>query len=257
VSDETERTGQNFSVRPFRAPHHSLSTASLVGGGALPKPGEVSLAHRGVLFLDELSEFKKDALESLRAPLEDKRILISRVHSSIDFPASFMLVAASNPCPCGYLTSRLRSCRCSLAQMEQYRRRLSGPLVDRIDLHIEVSELRWEDLKSSRPEESSRTVRDRISRVRAIQKKRYRGLSFLANGEMDEKGIKRFCSLDSESERILKQALDELGLSARAHGRILKIARTIADMEASETIGASHLQEAVRYRILDRQFIHV
>ncbi len=256
VSDENTAFFQKVWERPFRAPHHSLSTASLVGGGASPKPGEVSLAHRGVLFLDELSEFKKDAMESLRAPLEDKRILISRVSGSIDLPASFMLVAATNPCPCGYLTSRLRSCRCSLAQMENYRRRLSGPLVDRIDLHVEVPELKWEDLSSKQDEETSETVRGRIEEVRKVQRERYRSFPFLTNNEMNEAALKRFCALDSDSEAFLKRALKDLGLSARGHGRILKMARTLADMDASFDIRSPHIQEAVRYRVLDRQFIH-
>jgi magnesium chelatase family protein len=175
----------------------------------------------------------------------------------MEFPASFMLVAATNPCPCGYLSSRVRSCRCSLAQMELYRRRLSGPLIDRIDIHVEVPEITWEDLRNDQEEEDSETLRRRMERTRETQKKRYRFFSFSTNGEMDENAMKFFCKLDPPSEALLKKAMKELGLSARAHGRILKIARTLADMDESETIQEHHLAEAVRYRILDRQFIHV
>jgi len=257
ISDESDKTYHSYFKRPFRSPHHTLSTASLVGGGALPKPGEVSMAHRGVLFLDELSEFRKDALESLRLPLEDKKITISRVNGTLEFPASFMLVSASNPCKCGYLNSKHRSCRCTIAQIEQFRSRLSGPLIDRIDIQIEVPEVSWEDLRSQDEAESSETIRNRINEVRIIQKKRFEDFPFSTNSEMNEKALKLFCQLDLESETFLRNALKELGLSARAHTRILKIARTLADMANSEYIGVTHLEEATSYRLLDRQYIYV
>jgi len=255
--DESNILNGRSITRPFRSPHHSLSTASLVGGGTLPQPGEVSLAHQGVLFLDELSEFKKDALESLRVPLEDKRIVISRVSGTVDYPSSFMLVAASNPCRCGYLTSKQRACRCTQAQIEQFRGRLSGPLLDRIDIHVEAPEVTWSDLRSSEVAEDSAAIKHRVENTRLIQMKRYQDHSFSLNSKLDEAGLKTFCELDRESETYLKNALDDLGLSARAYSRILKIARTIADMEASDSIQHHHLQEATSYRLLDRQFLHV
>jgi magnesium chelatase family protein len=256
ISDEPDKLFFSLKQRPFRSPHHTLSTASLVGGGALPRPGEVTLAHRGVLFLDELSEFKKDTLEALRSPLEDKKILISRVNGVMEYPCSFMLAAASNPCPCGYLSSKVRSCRCSIAQIEQFRRRLSGPLLDRIDIQIHVPEVAWEDLQGQGREEDSAAARGRIEAARGIQRRRYREFSFLTNHEMTEQAVKLFCALEKPSETLLRQAMREYGLSARAHNRILKIARTIADLEGAERIESSHIKEAVGYRMLDRAFIH-
>jgi len=246
-----------FSEPPFRAPHHSLSSASLVGGGATPRPGEVSLAHRGVLFLDELSEFRKDALEALRIPLEDKKILITRVQNTVEYPAAFLLVAATNPCKCGYLTSRMRTCRCTLAHIEQFRTKLSGPLLDRIDIQLDVPEVSWEKLRKDPEEERSATIRDRIEGVREIQAKRYLDYSFSTNTALSEESLSTFCQLDSKGERLLEQAMKEFGFSARAHTRLLKIARTIADMAASTQIQEDHIEEAISYRVLDRQFIQV
>jgi magnesium chelatase family protein len=257
ASNEREKTFGSFFVRPFRAPHHSLSTPSLVGGGTIPKPGEVSLAHQGVLFLDELSEFRKDALEALRIPLEDKKVAISRVSGSVECPSSFMLVAASNPCRCGYFGSKVRSCRCTLAQMEKFRSKLSGPLLDRIDLQMSVPEVSWDDLRERGGGEDSDTIRRRIIKLRGLQRKRFEGCFFSTNAEIDEKALRKFCLLDQENEDFLIRSLQELGLSARARSRVLKIARTIADMAGSETIEKPHLEEAIGYRILDRQYIYV
>ncbi len=247
--------GRSFSVgKPFRAPHHTISDAGLVGGGTRPGPGEASLAHNGVLFLDELPEFKKNVLEVLRQPLEDGDITISRAGASANFPADFMLVAAMNPCPCGYLDDPGGRCSCSGSQIQRYRSRLSGPLMDRIDIQVEVPRVSYTELSGqSGVSESSAAIRERVMAVADIQKRRFEGLDVSCNAGMDTGSVKRVCRLDEESESILERAVESLGLSARAYIRILKIARTIADLENNSHITSGHVAEAIQYRSLDRQ----
>lgn len=241
-----------LSQRPFRAPHHTISNAGLIGGGSNPRPGEVSLAHNGVLFLDELPEFKKSVLEVLRQPMEDREVTISRAVMSITYPAGFMLVAAMNPCPCGYLTDENHPCRCSSSQIQQYRNRMSGPLMDRIDLHVEVPNVTYREMSSRKPAESSMVIRKRVAKARAIQGNRFARLKIHANSQMSSRHIRTYCSIDDASSRILETAMDKLGLSARAYHRILKIARTIADLEVAADIEAGHVLEAIQYRSFDR-----
>ncbi|MBE9547092.1 MAG: YifB family Mg chelatase-like AAA ATPase [Proteobacteria bacterium] len=244
-----------LATRPFRAPHHTISDAGLVGGGHVPKPGEASLAHNGVLFLDELPEFKKNVLEALRQPLEDGYITIARSSMTATYPARFMLVAAMNPCPCGYYTDPRRECRCTPQQIRQYQARISGPLLDRIDIHIEVPSIRYRDLTAKSGGESSGSVRERVNRARGVQKKRFGDTDALSNARMTNKQIKEFCPVDEESGRLIEMAVDRLGLSARAYTRILKVARTIADLEEEENIRSCHISEAIQYRSLDRRMI--
>ena len=240
-----------LATRPFRAPHHTISDAGMVGGGHIPKPGAVSLAHNGVLFLDELPEFKKNVLEALRQPLEDGYVTIARSSVTATYPAGFMLVAAMNPCPCGYYTDPNRECRCSPQQIRQYQARISGPLLDRIDIHIDVPSVRYRDLAAESDGESSLSVRQRIQRARDIQIKRFG----MCNARMSNRQIREFCPLDKDSERLIEMAVDKLGLSARAYTRILKVARTIADLEEEENILSHHISEAIQYRSLDRRII--
>ncbi|HRV44462.1 MAG TPA: YifB family Mg chelatase-like AAA ATPase [Smithellaceae bacterium] len=240
------------AARPFRAPHHTISDAGLVGGGQMPHPGEISLAHLGVLFLDELPEFKRNALEALRQPLEEGAITITRSAVTAAFPAKFMLVAAMNPCPCGYFGDRVRRCRCSPQQIRQYQAKISGPLLDRIDLHVEVPSVRYRALKAKEENESSASVRDRVVRARRCQKERLGGTGVWTNASMTEKQIRSFCPIDEESHQLMEMAVEKLGLSARALDRILKVSRTIADLEGAEKIEAAHVAEAIQYRSLDR-----
>ena len=238
--------------RPFRAPHHTISDAGLIGGGQIPKPGEVSLAHHGVLFLDELPEYKKHVLEVLRQPLEDRKVTISRAVSTLTYPATFMLIVAMNPCPCGYLSDPKHECRCSYPQIHRYRSRVSGPLLDRIDLHVEVPAVAYKDLKGEAEAESSEAIRKRVSAAREIQSNRFSRAKIFCNAQMSSRHIKKFCRVDEDSGRLLESAIDKLGLSARAYNRILKIARTIADLENHGDIAAGHVGEAIQYRNLDR-----
>ena len=238
--------------RPFRAPHHTISDAGLIGGGQIPKPGEVSLAHHGVLFLDELPEYKKHVLEVLRQPLEDRKVTISRAVSTLTYPATFMLIVAMNPCPCGYLSDPKHECRCSYPQIHRYRSRVSGPLLDRIDLHVEVPAVAYKDLKGEAEAESSEAIRKRVSAAREIQSTRFSRAKIFCNAQMSSRHIKKFCRVDEDSGRLLESAIDKLGLSARAYNRILKIARTIADLENHGDIAAGHVGEAIQYRNLDR-----
>lgn len=239
------------ATRPFRAPHHSTSTAGLLGGTANVTPGEISLAHHGVLFLDELPEFHRDVLEALRQPLEEGRVVVSRAAGTMTFPAQFMLVAAMNPCPCGFYGDRQRECRCSPGQITKYRNKISGPLFDRIDLHVEVPAVAYKQLSSDAAGESSATVRDQVRRAREVQYQRAGKL----NAQMTPRELKQHCRLDESSQELLKMAMSELGLSARAHDRILKVSRTIADLEGSASIQAHHVSEAIQYRSLDRQLL--
>ncbi|MBI4598234.1 MAG: YifB family Mg chelatase-like AAA ATPase [Candidatus Omnitrophica bacterium] len=242
-----------IAQRPFRAPHHTTSAVALVGGGATPKPGEVSLAHHGVLFLDELPEFHRDALESLRQPLEDGVISVARAKRSVTFPARFLLVAAMNPCPCGYLTDPRRRCRCPSHKVAQYLAKISGPLLDRIDLHVEVPAVRFETLTHPADGESSQAIKARVVAARRRARKRLRPLGVACNAQLRHRDLANACPLSLQAAALLKSALQELGVSARSYGKLLKIARTIADLAASEEILPEHLAEAIQYRSLDRQ----
>lgn len=237
-----------ITARPFRSPHHTASSAALVGGGSWPRPGEISLAHRGVLFLDEFAEFPRVSLENLRQPLEDGLVTVSRAAGTLQFPAKFILVAAMNPCPCGYATDASRQCVCSPAQIANYQKKISGPLLDRIDLHIEVPRLKFEKLIDERPAEKSTTIRRRIQAARDRQAVRFVGLATVTNAEMAGRQVKDFCAVDEISQELLRSAVNQLHLSARAYHRILKVARTIADLTASEKIEAAHIAEALQYR---------
>ncbi|MFO7818526.1 MAG: YifB family Mg chelatase-like AAA ATPase [Thermodesulfobacteriota bacterium] len=239
--------------RSFRSPHHTISDAGLIGGGHYPRPGEVSLAHRGVLFLDELPEFKKHVLEVMRQPLEDGNVTISRAATSLSYPASFMLVAAMNPCPCGYLGSETHSCTCTPTQIQRYRARLSGPLLDRIDLHVEVPAVPYKDLRDKSEARSSSQIRASITRARNIQNERFSDFPLITNSELSGKWLNKFCDIGEKEHDFLEKAVKSLGLSARAFTRILRISRTIADLDEEESIGISHLSEAINYRSLDRQ----
>jgi len=243
------------AARPFRAPHHTISDAGLVGGGQMPHPGEISLSHLGVLFLDELPEFKRNALEALRQPLEEGAITITRSAVTAAFPARFMLVAAMNPCPCGYFGDRVRRCRCSPQQIRQYQAKISGPLLDRIDLHVEVPSIQYRALSGKQENESSAHVRERVVRARRRQKERFGGAGIPTNASMTEKQIRSFCPIDEESHQLMEMAVDKLGLSARALDRILKVSRTIADLEGAAKIEAAHVAEAIQYRSLDRNIV--
>lgn len=242
-----------LATRPVRSPHHSASTPALVGGGTIPKAGEISLAHHGVLFLDEFPEFSRSTLEALRQPLEDGEITIARAHTTITFPASVLMLAAMNPCPCGYFGDARKPCKCSPLQIDKYLARISGPLVDRIDIHIEVPAVPFSELRSERDGTSSAVMREQVMAATAPQKKRFANDATNANGRMSGKAVRHFCRLDGASESILRQALTELGLSARAHDKILRVSRTIADLAGRENIGADDVLEAVHYRRLDRQ----
>jgi magnesium chelatase family protein len=242
-------------ARPFRAPHHTISDAGLIGGGQSPKPGEVSLSHNGVLFLDELPEFKKNVLEVLRQPIEDGSVTISRASSTVTYPANFMLVAAMNPCPCGFLGDPKRECTCTYLQIQRYRSKISGPLMDRIDIHMEVPSVQFRDLSSSEGGQSSSEILERVEKAREIQNRRFHRMKIHTNADMNSRKIRRFCAVDSESDDLLERAMDKFGLSARAHSRILKIARTIADLEESPDIHSQHVAEAIQYRSLDRRML--
>jgi len=245
--------GSLMRIRPFRSPHHTVSDAGLIGGGMIPRPGEVSLAHNGVLFLDELPEFRKDVLEVLRQPLEDGVVTISRAQLALTFPARFMLVAAMNPCPCGYRGDPKHHCSCAFQTVQRYWSRISGPLLDRIDIHVEVPAVEWRELTGRVEGEPSTTIKERINRARTIQLDRLRKTGIFCNAQMKTSHLKKFCKLDVRSMGVLERAVEVLGLSARAYHRILKIARTIADLEGAADIVSSHISEAIQYRTLDRR----
>ena len=242
-----------MTQRPFRSPHHTVSDVALVGGGSFPQPGEISLAHNGVLFLDELPEFKRTVLEVMRQPLEDRKINISRARFSVDYPASFMLIASMNPCPCGYYNHPEKDCVCSSGVVQKYLNRISGPLLDRIDIHIEVIPVPFEELTRKKTAETSAEIRERIIRGREVQQQRFENSSIHCNAQMDTKMLRTYCDLNSECASILKQAMEKLGLSARAYDRIIKVSRTIADLDGSENIETHHISEAIQYRSLDRE----
>jgi magnesium chelatase family protein len=242
-----------IASRPFRCPHHQMSDAALIGGGTNPRPGEVSLAHRGVLFLDELPEFGRSVIESLRQPLEDRFVTVARVANSVRYPCDFLLIAAANPCPCGYLGSSSRPCVCPPHAVLKYRSKLSGPLVDRIDLHVEVPALNIEEISGDQVRsEKSTEIRERVTRARQRQNERLKDYGLYENGQMGVRQIRTFCVLEPEAKGILRQAIQRMGLSARAYDRILRVARTIADIEGCDSIGTAHVAEAVGYRLLDR-----
>jgi len=241
--------------RPFRAPHHTVSDAGLVGGGTVPRPGEISLAHHGVLFLDELPEFKKNVLEALRQPLEEGTVTITRSSMTATYPAKFMLVAAMNPCNCGFYGDRRRSCHCTTTQIRQYQARVSGPLLDRIDIHIEVPSMEYREISGTHSSEDSQAIRERVRKARERQQERFTGQSTLLNARMSDGQLKTHCLLDDDSRQLIEMAVDKLGLSVRAYTRILKVARTIADLEGANSITAPHVAEAIQYRNLDRRMI--
>lgn len=254
VAGQLSATESLMTVRPFRSPHHTISDAAMVGGGANPQPGEISLAHHGVLFLDELPEFKRSVLEVMRQPLEERKITISRAKLTVDYPASFMLIASMNPCPCGYYNHPEKECICSPALVHKYLSRVSGPLLDRIDLHIEVTPVNFNELSNHVRSESSAEVRQRVVAARDRQLKRFEGSDEVhCNAQMADKAVRDVCSISPQGQTLLKNAMDRLGLSARAYNRILKVARTIADLDQSDSIGTEHLAEAIQYRSLDRE----
>jgi len=244
-------------VRPFRAPHHTISDAGLIGGGAVPRPGEVSLAHNGVLFLDELPEFPRNVLEVMRQPLEDGTVCIARASMSLTFPARFMLAAAMNPCPCGYFNDRSRECHCTPPLIQRYMSKISGPLLDRIDIHIDVPAVNYKEMRSGAEPESSAKIRERVMRARGAQLERFLispREKLYCNAQMGPRHIRAFCELSADCERLLERAMAQQGLTARAHDRILKVARTVADLEGGKAIEPKHIAEAIQYRTLDRTF---
>lgn len=242
-----------IAVRPFRAPHHTVSDVALVGGGANPQPGEISLAHNGVLFLDELPEFRRSVLEVLRQPMEERRVTVSRAKMTVDYPASFMLVAAMNPCPCGYYNHPTIQCTCAPGAVKKYMNKISGPLLDRIDIQIEVIPVPFSELSVKQPGESSAVIRERVIAARKIQEERFKDCPGVhCNAQMGTKLFRQHCALDSKCQEMMRLAMDRLGLSARAYDRVLKVARTIADLDNSPNINSDHLAEALTYRSLDR-----
>lgn len=243
-----------ITVRPYRAPHHTISPVSLVGGGKIPKPGEISLAHNGVLFLDELPEFNKSTLEVLRGPLEDGVVTISRINATLSYPCNFMLVASMNPCPCGFYGSKEKECTCTPQVIQKYMGKISGPLLDRIDIQVEVTPVKYEKLQGTENIETSKKIKERVDKARKIQQNRYKELKIHSNSQLTPILIEKYCKLGEKEKQILKKAFDTLGLSARAYGRILKVARTIADLDEKENIEISHITEAIQYRNLDKKY---
>jgi magnesium chelatase family protein len=245
-----------LTTRPFRSPHHTISGIALIGGGAFPRPGEVSLAHRGVLFLDELPEFKREGLEVLRQPMENGVVTISRAIQSLNFPAEFMLIASMNPCPCGYFGSNIpnHECRCEFHQIQRYRGKVSGPLLDRIDIHVDVPAVTYADLSALPSGDTSATIRDRVNKARMIQRLRFAEDGIFCNAQMNSKLLRKYCKLDDRSHALLQNAIDKKGYSARVFDRILKVARTIADIDHEKDLKAEHISEAINYRSLDKKY---
>lgn len=240
--------------RPFRSPHHTASKAALVGGGKNAMPGEISLAHRGILFLDELPEFNKSTLEVLRVPLEDGKVLISRVNKNCEYPANFMLIASMNPCPCGYYGSNEKECTCSSNEINKYMHKISGPLLDRIDIQVEVHSVEYNKIVRKEKEESSQKIKSRVNKARKVQEERYKQYNIYSNSELSPKLIEKYCAIDEESKAILEKAFKKLNLSSRAYNRILKVARTIADLAGRENIEKADIAEAIQYRSLDKKY---
>lgn len=254
VAGELDLSDGIILTRPFRTPHHTASTVSLVGGGTNSKPGEISLAHNGVLFLDEMPEYPRQFIETLRQPLEDGQITVARANQTVTYPSSFILIASMNPCPCGNYGSKKAECRCTSAQIHKYLSKLSGPIMDRIDLHVEVDSISYDDLHSNEQCESSSEIKQRVNKAREVQLNRFKGSKIYSNSKMNSSQTKKYCSLSEDSKQILALAFDNLNLSARAHDRILKVARTIADLEGEENILSRHIAEAIQYRSLDRKY---
>ncbi len=253
VAGKLKTNDSLISTRPFRAPHHTISDVALVGGGGFPQPGEISLAHHGVLFLDELPEFKRQVLEVMRQPLEERKVIISRARFSIEYPASFMLVASMNPCPCGYFNHPTKDCNCGPGLVQKYLNKVSGPMLDRIDIHVEVTPVSFNELSDMRTSEKSSDIRARVIKARAIQSQRFKESKLVhCNAQMSPKKVRSICVITVEGNAMLKNAMEKLGLSARAYDRILKVARTIADLDESKSIELEHLAEAINYRSLDR-----
>ncbi|SEG09141.1 magnesium chelatase family protein [Caloramator fervidus] len=253
VAGLLKEKGKLITIPPFRSPHHTVSYASFIGGGSNPLPGEVSLAHNGVLFMDELPEFRRDVLESLRQPLEDGQVLISRVKGKVSYPARFMLIASMNPCPCGYYGYPYKQCHCSENQIRNYLNRISGPLLDRLDIHISVEPVGYEELRNNLDEESSSDIRNRVCKARQIQRERFKEDGIFTNSQMKSKHIKKYCKLSKDADRLLESAFKNLNLSSRGYVKIIKVARTIADIEDSDIINEKHIAEAIQYRMLDRK----
>lgn len=254
ISGMIDKDTPLITKRPFRSPHHTISPAGLSGGGSIPRPGEISLAHNGLLFLDELAEFARPTLEILRQPLEDQKVTISRVSGTVTYPCSIMLIAAMNPCPCGYYGHPTRKCICSKNQVANYLSRISGPMLDRFDLHIEVAPVEFDHISSKEKEESSATIRERVQRARLLQHERYKGTSITCNARITSDVLHEICPLTDDALSLLKTVFERMGLSARAYDRILKVSRTVADMEKSEVIQKQHIAQAVQYRSLDRKY---
>lgn len=253
VAGKLGSNAELVTQRPYRSPHHTVSDVALVGGGGVPQPGEISLAHNGVLFLDELPEFKRTVLEVMRQPLEERRVTISRAKLSVDFPSNFMLIASMNPCPCGYYNHPEKECVCGSGQVQRYLNKVSGPLLDRIDLHVEVTPVSFDEMTQNRKAESSETIRQRVIAAREIQQERFKAEGIHSNAMMGSQMVKEVCQINEAGKTLLKTAMERLGLSARAYDRILKVSRTIADLDGKENIGIEHLAEAIQYRSLDRE----
>ncbi len=254
VAGELPKNARLISRRPFRSPHHTVSAQGLTGGGSSPKPGEISLAHNGVMFMDEFPEFDRRAKESLRQPLEDSKVTVTRASGTVTYPSNLMLVAAMNPCPCGYLGHPTRQCTCTDAARKRYRDKISGPLLDRIDIHIEVQPIDYDRLSGKEKGESSKSIRERVNRARAVQNKRFEGTDISCNAKMSPRATRECCILSEDAEKMLKNSFEAMGLSARAYDKILRIARTIADLDGSELIELPHIAEAIQYRSLDRKY---
>ena len=253
IAGELKRDGLIMN-RPFRMPHHSVPINTIIGGGKIPKPGEISLAHNGVLFLDELAEYGRSTLEALREPLEEKEITINRLNGNYRFPCNVMLIASTNPCPCGYLGDEEKECKCTEQEIHKYLKKISGPLLDRIDIQIEVKRPKYEKIMSKNKNETSLDIRKRVNNARNIQVERYKKFGIYSNAQLNSRLMAQFCILDKRGEMLLEQAFIKLKLSVRAHERILKVARTIADLDSSENISVKHIAEAIQYRNLDRKY---
>jgi magnesium chelatase family protein len=254
IAGELETDSPLVTTRPFRSPHHTVSSRGLSGGGSIPRPGEISLSHNGVLFLDELPEFSRDVMETLRQPLEDGKVTISRVAGSLTYPSEFTLVAAMNPCPCGFYGHPNRKCTCTSNAVNRYLGRISGPMLDRLDIHVEVPAVEYEELTGKRDGETSREIKLRVEKARAIQNERYKGTDITCNARLTSNLMQKYCKLDDSANKILKNAFESLGMSARSYDRILKIARTVADLDGKETISATHIAQAIQFRSLDRKY---